>query len=347
MRLRSCTLMPIKSKLSNSDDRPEVTVIFPVYNAENYIKDTFTCILKQNYSNLKIIAIDDGSSDKSLDILNELSQDDNRVTVLKKDNGGQSSARNYGLKHMTSDFVTFVDSDDYIDRDYITKLIEPFLLNEKVMLSLVKYVRTSFFSIDNFTNNNEINFLKRDDGFNKCLLQSKGYDVSAWAKMYRAELFRNNYFLTGITYEDFEIIPRIFAKIPKNGIVASIDAVKYQYMKTPNSIITGEFKKRDLDIISIVHSGVPFIEKTLFDSREAYLAKAIASTFGVYRKAIRGNASKKNKDEIFKTLKWLMGLVNKRKKLTKKEIVVKVVLVLGEKYSVPLVKILSKILKEG
>lgn len=347
MKLRSCILVRLESRLNNSFNYPEVTIVLPAYNAQKYIKDTFKCVLSQIYKNLKIIVVDDGSTDQTLDIIKELSQNDKRVTILSKENGGLSSARNYGLTHVTSEYVTFVDSDDYIDTDYVTKLMEPFLLNDNVMISLVKYVRTSFYLANGFSNNNKIEFLKRDAGFNKCLLQYKGYDVSAWAKMYKTNLFEENKYVDGITYEDLEILPKLFSEINQDGMIAYVDSVKYQYMRTPNSIITGSFQERDLDILDIVRNGLAFVEQRLPNSREAYLAKAIAATFSVYRKAIRANGEKEDRSKIFETLKWLARQVNMRSGLTKKEIIAFLVLMLGERGSIPLVRMLSKFLKEG
>lgn len=339
--------MPAGNNLDDIVNFPMVTMILPVYNAESYIKSTFKFVLNQTYKNLKIIVVDDGSDDKSLSILEKLSQNDKRVTILSKKNGGLSSARNYALNYVSSEYVTFVDSDDYIDTDYVTKLIEPFLINSKVAISLVKYIRTSSYVADGFSSKDKTEFLKRDAGFNKCLLQSKGYDVSAWAKMYKTKLFAKNKYLNGITYEDLEIIPKLFAEINQDEMIAYVNATKYQYIKTPNSIITGTFQKRDLDILPIVHNGVRLVEQKMPNVREAYLAKAIAATFSVYRKAIRGNATKNEKNKIFDTLKWLTKQINIRKEITKKEILVSFLVILGEKYSTPLVKLISKLLKEG
>lgn len=338
--------MPMKSNVSNGK-QPKVSLILPVYNAEKYIEETFGMIEKQTYNNLKIIVVDDGSVDNSLNILKKITYNKNNVVILEKKNGGLSSARNYGLQHVDTEYVTFVDSDDYIDIDYVETLIKPFMVDDNVAISAVKYFRTSTYSADHFTNIKDTEFLKRNLGLNKFLLQSKGYDVSTWAKMYRFSLFEEISFLDGITYEDFEIIPKLFSKIKESDLIAFIDAVKYQYIRTPNSIITADFKKRDLDILSIVSEGFPFTERKLPENRDAYLAKAIAGTFSVYRKAIRSGANEDSINLIYKKLKWLLGKINYKNKLTKKEIVAYIALFFGKKVSIPIVQLLSKLLREG
>ncbi|KRN94732.1 glycosyltransferase family 2 protein [Pediococcus stilesii] len=333
--------------VSSSTKQPKISLIFPVYNAEKYIEKTFSMVKNQTYKNLKIIVVDDGSSDNSLNILQRMAVNNDNIVVLEKKNGGLSSARNYGLQYADTDYVTFVDADDYIDSDYVETLIAPFLIRNNVAISTVKYFRTDTYSSNYFTKTREIKFLKRDSGFNKLLLQSKGYDVSTWAKMYKTSLFKKIKFLDGITYEDFEIIPKLFSGIEEKYWISFIDAVKYQYIRTPNSIITADFKKRDLDILSIVSEGLPFIDNALPESRDAYLSKAIAGTFSVYRKAIRSNATETDIRLIYDKLRWLLKEINIKKGLTKKEIVAYATLLFGKRLSIPITRLLSRCLKEG
>lgn len=101
-----------------------ITVVVPVYNVENYIKKCVESILNQTYRKLEIILVDDGSTDKSGEICDEFSVIDSRIKVIHKKNGGLSDARNAGLKIATGNYVTFVDSDDYIAVDMYRTMIE-------------------------------------------------------------------------------------------------------------------------------------------------------------------------------------------------------------------------------
>jgi Glycosyltransferases involved in cell wall biogenesis len=92
----------------------KISVIIPVYNASKYLKRCLDSIKNQTYSNWEAICVDDGSTDNSLDILNEYASKDSRFKVIAKSNGGVSDARNVGMDNVTGDYVMYVDSDDFI-----------------------------------------------------------------------------------------------------------------------------------------------------------------------------------------------------------------------------------------
>ena len=97
----------------------KLSIVVPVYNVERYLDNTITHILNQTYKNLEIILVDDGSPDKSGAMAEEYAKMDERVKCFHKENGGLSDARNFGLSNMTGEYVTFIDSDDYIRADFI------------------------------------------------------------------------------------------------------------------------------------------------------------------------------------------------------------------------------------
>lgn len=99
-----------------------ISVIVPVYNVEKYIDKCINSIINQTYKNLEIILVDDGSPDNCGNICDEYSKKDNRIIVIHKENGGVSSARNIGIKNAKGKWITFVDSDDWIENDYVEKL---------------------------------------------------------------------------------------------------------------------------------------------------------------------------------------------------------------------------------
>lgn len=100
-----------------------VSIIVPVYNTERLVTRCIDSIISQTYSNLQIIMVDDGSTDKSLEILNKYQLQDSRISVYSQNNSGVSSARNCGMKHSTGDYILFVDSDDYILQDAVESLV--------------------------------------------------------------------------------------------------------------------------------------------------------------------------------------------------------------------------------
>ena len=100
----------------------KITIIVPVYNVEHYLDKCLDSLINQTYKNLEIIVINDGSIDNSGIICQEYAQKDNRIVYIEKENGGQAEARNMGLDRMTGSYVTFVDSDDWVDLDYVETL---------------------------------------------------------------------------------------------------------------------------------------------------------------------------------------------------------------------------------
>lgn len=104
---------------------PLVSIVIPVYNVEQYISRTVNSVLNQNYKDIEIILVNDGSGDCSLEICKALSEKDDRIIVVDKHNGGVASARNLGIDHAKGEYVTFVDSDDEVDPDYVSNLMRP------------------------------------------------------------------------------------------------------------------------------------------------------------------------------------------------------------------------------
>lgn len=110
----------------------KVSIIVPVYNAELYLKTCIDSILNQTYQNIELILVDDGSSDNSSTIYNEYLGDP-RVNIIKKENGGVSSARNSGIKEATGDYIMFVDSDDYIELTMIEEYVKYMTSNQMII----------------------------------------------------------------------------------------------------------------------------------------------------------------------------------------------------------------------
>ena len=101
---------------------PQISIIVPVYNTEEYIERCIRSIMEQTYENLEILLIDDGSTDNSGKLADEYVKDDARIKVYHKKNGGLSDARNYGFSMSTAEYVCFIDSDDFISLDFYEKL---------------------------------------------------------------------------------------------------------------------------------------------------------------------------------------------------------------------------------
>ena len=141
--------------------------------------------MNQDYNNIEIILVDDGSPDKSGEIIDNLALKDNRIVVIHKENGGVSSARNAGLKVATGEYVTFVDGDDWVDKDYITYFVNLLEVSRcDIAMNKSNYTETNNFSSD------EYSIVKAEKAIEWIYLGD--IFVAVWNKMYRKILFDDN-----------------------------------------------------------------------------------------------------------------------------------------------------------
>lgn len=123
-----------------------ISIVIPMYNAQNYIVKLLECLRNQTYKNLEIVIINDGSTDNSLQLVNECIKKDNRIKVISIPNGGVSNARNLGIENTTGEYITFLDADDYIEYDMYEKIMQ------KINDENVDIIRSNFVKED--TNGN-------------------------------------------------------------------------------------------------------------------------------------------------------------------------------------------------
>ena len=105
-----------------SFDKPYISVVMPVYNVEKYIADCLFSLINQTLEEIEFILVDDGSLDNSLEIINLFAKYDSRIKIIKQENAGPSKARNTGLKEAKGQYISFIDSDDWVDEDFLEKL---------------------------------------------------------------------------------------------------------------------------------------------------------------------------------------------------------------------------------
>ena len=127
--------------------QPLISVIVPIYNVEKYLDRCVGSIINQTYKNLEIILVDDGSPDNCPQMCDDYAKKDSRIKVVHKENGGLSDARNAGMKVATGEYVSFIDSDDYISLDFYETLLETIVDNDSdiVECSVVKFYEDNSF----------------------------------------------------------------------------------------------------------------------------------------------------------------------------------------------------------
>lgn len=222
----------------------KISIIVPIYNVEKYLKKCIDSLINQTYKNLEIILVDDGSPDKCGEICDQYKTIDSRIVVIHKKNGGLSDARNCGVKASTGDYITFVDSDDYISNDYVEYLFN-LLISKNADMSIIMPHKFKENDKDFFKEVNERVILYSPNEALKVMLYQKKFSNSAYGKLYKKELIKDIKFPVGKLYEDVGTTYKYILKC-KNKIVYS-NQHKYFYLIRNNSIMRSAYKKNDKD----------------------------------------------------------------------------------------------------
>lgn len=225
-------------------NQPLVSVIVPIYNVEQYVERCIRSIVNQTYTNLEILLIDDGSPDRCPTICDMWAQKDSRIKVVHKPNGGLSSARNAGLDICNGDFISFVDSDDWIERDMIQFLLDACIKNGCALAVCGRYVhyeKINKLQIDKCPINNEIIDSKT---FTAHMLIGSNCDCSACDKLFHKSLWDSMQFPEGRIYEDVAILYKI---VLQTSYVATLNQPLYHYLRHSNSIVSSNVTEKLFD----------------------------------------------------------------------------------------------------
>lgn len=215
-------------------ETPKISIIIPVYNVEKYVKKCLDSIKAQTMQDFEIIIVNDGSKDTSEQIIKKY-QEDNRsmkIRYFKKENGGLASARNYGIKYAKGEYISFIDPDDYLDKNTYEDL--KIYMDEKI--DVIK------FKLKFVNQKNEIIELKNGPVFNKCsgeeaykmLCTTDKYLDPACIYLYRREFFMKHKFQYRLRYhEDFGLTSLVIVNAKS---FVSTNCYGYNYLQTENSL---------------------------------------------------------------------------------------------------------------
>ena len=263
-------------------DKPLISVILPVYNVEKYLSECMTSLFDQTYENLEFVMVDDGSTNKECSkMCDEFLKKDKRVVVFHKGNGGLSDARNYGIKKAKGQYVTCVDPDDIVDKDYVKYHCKMSICQHRV----------------HYDNGNVKNLGSKGDEkmSNKHCLERMLYhdviDTSAWAKLYRKDLFDDVEYPKGKLFED---IGTTYALMLKCYDVAVGYEAKYTYNFHNNSIVNGTFKMNKLDMIEMTDKMASDVLRVYPDLRDAVLRRQVYSRLSTLNQMLNADGQAVN-----------------------------------------------------
>lgn len=224
-----------------------ISIIVPVYNVENYLTKCLDSLVNQSYRNIEVLVVDDGSKDKSAEIIKSFAlKYPEKIKAFTKENGGLSDARNFGIELATGDYIGFVDSDDYVTE---TMFEEMLLLAEKHQAKMV------ICNIQKVNENGQVTqkLTQLPNMQEKINLEdhfSVFSDISYFAcnKLFRKELFEHKRFKKGVHFEDIQLIPQLLLECE---IIAQTQSFHYQYLERTDSI-TKTHTEKGLDILKAV-----------------------------------------------------------------------------------------------
>ena len=301
----------------------KITVIVPVYNVENYLNKCLDSIIKQTYKNLEIIVVNDGSTDNSGTICQEYAQKDDRIVYIEKENGGLSDARNAGLDRMTGSYVTFVDSDDWVELDYIEVLYNK-LIEYQADIAVGNYYSFNesegmfYFHIlgDSYYEKVYDNVSIFENLYDSQEMKSFAL-ISAWGKLYKAGLFEQLRFDIGKLGEDGYLNQKIYLLAEK---IVYIHKGIYSYRIRNNSLSRTWTEKWMHALVDAMSERIALL---------ASLGYPLEKHLAIYRQMLEGSLSNGKVSGLeetptykeFETKKYLLDKLEKIKNTQKKAIV--------------------------
>ena len=196
-----------------------ISIIVPVYNVEEYLKQCLYSILDQTYRNWELILVNDGSTDSSGLICQEYAEKDARIRYYEKENGGLSDARNYGIEQAQGEYLTFVDSDDFLDASHLNVLYNA-LVNNDVDISIANYTNyqtsTATFYLHTFGDYYEKIYTSEELIDDLSFLERNDLSFSTiWGSLYKKSVFSFLRFPKGVIGEDVALIYKMYTQVDK------------------------------------------------------------------------------------------------------------------------------------
>ena len=246
---------------------PKISIIVAAYNQEKNIEKCLKSIVCQLYKNIEIVVVNDGSTDNTKNICEKYSYQDSRIILIHQENGGVSNARNVGLKYITGDYVTFVDADDYIDKNMIENYI-PYLekFRKNILISGYRRIRSNRIE---YIYQESFRVLKKHEAL-QILFNDNSFKNYMWNKLYPSCFFKNIKFEENKTYEDIRIQYKLF-EISKFVVICPF--IGYNYIFHTTSITNNKFfvldavdahVERIIYVQNKAHEFVPLLSQKLF-----------------------------------------------------------------------------------
>lgn len=315
------------------------SVVVPVYNVEKYLRECVDSILSQTFTDFELILVDDGSKDSSGAICDEYAQKDNRVKVIHKENGGQSTARNTGIKAANGQYAIFIDSDDMFCDNHFFEDIKNISTDNPdiIVFRYCKYYEDGKtddcgISLDDLYSGNKADFLRE-------LVCRDAFFCSCWSKCTRMSILKDNKieFDTNLSCEDMDWYYNVVSKAEKFEVIDK----PYVYYRQRENSVTSSFKKKSItDYIYTMNKWSNEFKNIENESEKEVMLSSLAKLYCnlIISYSRHSKELKDCKNEIF-SFKWILNYdLNPRTK-----IISKFAKVFGLSMTCTLLKILEKV----
>ena len=299
---------------SIDDNLDLVSIIIPVFKVEKYIHRCLNSIINQTYRNIEVILIDDGSPDGSAAICEKFAVQDKRLKIYHKTNGGLSDARNYGIKHANGKYIVCVDSDDFVDCDYI-EYLHNLIKKYGTSLSICRH-RTIYNngSVKDYGSQGDTVLTNKE-----CLermLYHNGVDTSAWAKMYKSELFAKVEYPIGRIFEDIGTTYLLMLECEE--IAVGYES-KYNYVFHNSSIVNSAFSIKKFDLLDMTDKMAIDVLAVYPELGDAVERRQVYARFSTLNQMLGTNKYVEKKQEIIEYIRSRAKSVFFNKKTPKRD----------------------------
>ncbi len=255
----------------------KVSIVVPVYNVETYLNYCINSLRQQTYTNIEIILVDDGSTDASGEICDQHAQEDERIRVLHIENGGISNARNTGVKEASTDWIIFVDSDDYYDRRTVEYLVG---LRDKYGVELVAtpVIEVRDYESKDFSGSLTEKSSEKLDRYTalKEMFYGNRVGTHSGGKLYKKTILSRFPYPKGMLYEDLAIA---YEHIASCKHIAVGDINLYKYYRRPGSIVNSKYSDKLMDFYEAMEWNRSYIERDYPNDKEMRRALNVRYVF--------------------------------------------------------------------
>lgn len=252
----------------------KVSVIIPVFNAELYLEQCIESVINQTYKEIEIILINDGSEDESGKICDKYAQEDQRIIVIHKKNGGVSSARNAGLKSSTGNYIMFVDSDDWLDSNAVNTLVKIQNKNEYEIIMFGSYRENLILGKTIEMKEEERSFDKENEIRKILPTLIKGEKInSLWNKIYKSSLIKDNDIIFDEALNIAEDLLFNFQAFLNAESFYVLDQSFYHYMIRDEESLTKRHNPKKYEMLMFVNN---YMQKEL--SKDPIYSKALQAS---------------------------------------------------------------------